>query len=68
MKRSDLTTGMILRAVDQYGVHAWERLTDRYPPKVVLAAIQREVDADRLDYGVALHRPFLTPAGRAVLA
>lgn len=68
MKRADLTTPMILAAVHAHGVDAWEVLTADYPPKLILAALQREVDAGRLDYGVALHRPFLTDKGRAALA
>lgn len=68
MKRSDLTTWMILATVDVAGVHAWEILINDFPPKLVLAAFEREVDADRLDFGVALRRPFLTPKGRATLA
>jgi hypothetical protein len=67
MKRSDVTTQVILSAVDRHGVHAWEVLIEEVPPKLVLAAMQREVDADRLTYGVALHRPFLTDKGRAFL-
>jgi hypothetical protein len=59
---------MILEAVATYGVHAWEVLAETCPPKLVLAAFQREVDAGRLDYGVALRRPFLTPEGKAYLA
>lgn len=67
MKRSDLTTGLVLDAVARAGVRAWEDLIDAYPPKLVLAAFEREVDAGNLDYGVALHRPFLTNKGRARL-
>jgi hypothetical protein len=68
MKRADLTTRMVLAAVEAHGVWAWETLVREYPPKLVLAAYQREVDAGRLNYGVALHRPFLDDKGKAFLA
>lgn len=68
MKRSDLSSRLILSAVEAHGVNAWEILAGRYPPKIVLAAMQREVDAGNLDYGVALHRPWLTDKGRTEMA
>lgn len=65
LKRSDLTTEEVLRTVCVHGTSAWTMLRRRYPPKIVLAAYQREVDAGRLDYGVSLVRPWLTPKGVA---
>jgi hypothetical protein len=67
MKRSDLDSQLILGTVACWGVHAWERLVEKYPPKLVLAAIEREVGAGRLNYGVAMRRPFLTDQGRAAI-
>jgi hypothetical protein len=67
MKRSDLSTRIVLEVVDYWGMHAWERLSEKYPPKLVLAAIEREVTAGRLEYGVSVHRPWLTDSGRRVL-
>lgn len=62
-KRSDVTTQLLLEHVAQFGPWAWERLCQLFPAKVVLAAIRREVDRKRLDYGVAERRPFLTGTG-----
>jgi hypothetical protein len=63
VKRSDLTTSVVLNAVRRFGASAYEVLSSeagyRFPPKVVIAAFQREVKAGRLDYGVSIARPFL---------
>jgi hypothetical protein len=67
MKRSDLDSQLILGAVAYWGVHAWERPVEKYPPKLVLAAIEREVNAGRLNYGVAMRRPFLTDQGQEAI-
>jgi hypothetical protein len=67
MKRSDLSTERLLRAVATYRTSAWGVLTDVFPPKVVLAAIEREVRAGRLEYGVWAGWPWLTPKGEAAL-
>lgn len=63
LKRSDVTTRILLDHVAEHRGWAWEALCRLFPPKVVLAAIMREVDNRRLDYGVAARRPFLTAAG-----
>lgn len=63
MKRSDLTTEAVLTAVRDHFPFAYEHLAEQYPGKVVIAAFEREVRRDRLDYGVSLARPFLTPKG-----
>lgn len=68
MKRSDLTTRIILHVVATAGMNAWEVLSADRPAKVVLAAIQREYDAGNLECGVSETRPWLTPKGRAKLA
>lgn len=67
MKRSDLTTEMVLRTIAEHQFNAWERLTEQFPPKIVVAALMREEAAERIDYGVALHRPWLTGRGWAYL-
>jgi hypothetical protein len=63
-KRSDVTTRLVLEHVAEFSIYAWERLCERFPAKVVLSAIEREVDRRRLDYGVATRRPWLTDTGR----
>jgi hypothetical protein len=68
VKRSDLGTRMILGTVDYWGLHhAWERLVEKYPPKLVLAALEREYRAGRLECGVSERRPWLTAKGAAYL-
>ncbi|MYV56517.1 hypothetical protein [Streptomyces sp. SID3212] len=62
-KRSDLTTVALLTAVQRHGFNAWETLAAAYPPKLVQAAIQRDIKAGHLEYGVSLERPWLTPQG-----
>lgn len=64
VKRSDLTTEMILRAIDRHGLRAWEALVEDYPAKVVRAALYRENDAGNLDYGVCVERSWVTHQGR----
>jgi len=39
-----------------------------YPPKLVLAAVERDVRKGLLDYGVSAARPWLTEQGQAFLA
>ena len=63
MKRADLTTEVALKAVRDYFPFAYEHLANQYPGKVVIAAFEREVRRDRLEYGVNVTRPFLTPKG-----
>ncbi|MFD3777339.1 hypothetical protein [Streptomyces sp. NPDC058612] len=59
MKRADLPTDAVLRAIAEHGVHAFEHLTARYPVKVVRAAIARELRTNRLEYGVSADRPWI---------
>lgn len=66
-KRSDITTEMVLRAVHEHYMDAYEHLASRFPSKVVIAAFYRDTDRGLIDYGVSVTRPFLTPEGRAVL-
>ena len=67
MKRSDLSTDELLETVDRYRTAAWGRLTDKYPPKLVLAAIDRDTRRALLDWGVSPVYPWLTEKGRARL-
>lgn len=68
-KRSDLDTGVVLRAVAQYGqINGYKELCKQFPTKVVDAAFEREVIADRLDYGVTLRSAWIEPAGHRWLA
>lgn len=62
-KRSDLTTDALLAVVRQHGFHAFESLASAYPAKLVQAAIERDIRAGYLEYGVSLTRPWLTPQG-----
>lgn len=66
-KRSDITTLMVLRAIAEHRFDAYDVLVERFPAKVVYRAFEREVAAGNLNYGVALHRPWLEPKGRALL-
>ncbi|MGW6790028.1 hypothetical protein [Streptomyces chartreusis] len=64
LKRSDLPTFVILSFITVYGTHAADALTDiGWPPKVVLAAIMRDVRRGYLDYGVSAWRPWVTAEG-----
>lgn len=67
MKRSDLDTTTALLAVAKHRLRAYEALCTTFPEKVVQAAFHREVQASRLNYGVAAHRPWLEPKGEAWL-
>lgn len=66
-KRSDLSTLELCTAVSRLGVFAWEDLIKRFPPKVVLAAIDRDTRRGFVSWGVAQRRPFLEPSGRAIV-
>jgi hypothetical protein len=66
-KRSDLSSRLLLSTFDYWGTSAWYRLTERFPPKLALAAIERDVSRGLLDYGVSPRMAFLTDAGRALL-
>lgn len=68
MKRSDLSTLELCQAIAEHGVQAWEHLVVRFPPKVVLAAIDRDTNAKFVSWGVAQRRPFLDERGEALLA
>lgn len=59
MKRSDLTTDVVLAAIREHGMKAWDVLTETYPPKVVLAAFRRDTDHRILECGVAEERPWI---------
>ena len=64
MKRSDLSTTELLETVDRYRTAAWGVLTDKYPPKLVLAAIDRDTRRGLLNWGVSPVYPWLTEKGR----
>lgn len=64
MKRADLSSHELCRTIANHGVWAWEQLIWRYPPKVVLAAIERDDKQGYLEWGVSARRPFLTDKGR----
>jgi len=64
VKRSDLTTEMILRAIDRHGLRAWEALVEDFPAKLVRTALYRENAAGNLDYGVCVERSWMTEQGR----
>jgi hypothetical protein len=68
VKRSDLDTRDVVTAVQQHQFRAFEALAEQYPEKIVQAAFSRDVRSGYLDYGVALERPWLTPAGEQLLA
>lgn len=66
-KRADLATREVLSAVRLHRFRAFEALCCKYPMKVVRAAIDRDVRADYLDYGVSADRPWLSPKGEQLL-
>ena len=71
MKRSDLDTFTVLSAVADNpplgSMDAFNKFCETYPPNLVLAAWNREIDAHRLDYGVSPRTSWITPEGRAWL-
>lgn len=69
MKRADLPTADVLRHVAEYpaGV-AYDRLCERYPAKIVLAAIDRDTRAGLINWGVSPAYPWLEQAGAERLA
>ncbi|MEU0991944.1 hypothetical protein [Streptomyces sp. NPDC005953] len=67
MKRSDLSTREVLTAIREHQFNAFQVLASKYPSKVVRAALTREAKAGRLEYGVSLDRPWLTPHGERQL-
>lgn len=68
MKRSDLDSLTLAKAVDKYRGGAWTVLCTRYLPKVILAAIERDVRAGYLNYGVSAASPWLEQAGADLIA
>lgn len=60
-KRSDLPTSELLRIINKHDMDSWEYLTRQMmiPPKVVEAAILRDVERRWLNYGVSVRRPWL---------
>lgn len=66
MKRSDLDTRTVLEAIRQGA--AFGRLGEHHPPKVVLAALEREVRAGRIEYGTSIASPWITDEGQAWIA
>ncbi|MEU0940313.1 hypothetical protein [Embleya sp. NPDC005971] len=71
-KRSDITTAMVLGAIDasgRFGGHkAFTSLVEHYPYKVVLAAWLREDDRGHIDWGTSILGAWLTDEGRQALA
>ena len=67
MKRSDLTTVLVLTTVRDHGLDAYHHLKLTYPGKVIAAAFDREDKAGRIDSGVTSTRPWLTPEGERYL-
>lgn len=68
MKRSDVSTSLVLRTVTDVGpLGAFELLARGFPRKVVLAAFRRDTDAGLLEYGTSEEHPWLTPEGEEAL-
>jgi hypothetical protein len=63
VKRSDLPTVVVLAMVKTYQIRAFEVLSMVYPPKIVLAAFDRDVSKGYLEYGSTVTRPWLEPEG-----
>ncbi|MFF2331814.1 MULTISPECIES: hypothetical protein [unclassified Streptomyces] len=68
MKRSDLSTPAVLRAVRDHGTSAYEHLAAHYPHKIIRAAFARDRRSRLIECGVTVDRPWLTEAGRSALA
>lgn len=66
-KRSDVQTRILLAAVARYGMDTFDNLCTIWPPKVVLAAIERDTRRGLLSWGVCPQRPFLTSEGETYL-
>ena len=67
-RRADVSTEMIFAAIEEHGLSAFGFLTKTYPPKVVLAALRRDIDRGWLEYGVSEVHCWITPDGLARLA
>lgn len=74
MKRSDISTLTVLSMVNEIDVcglqrNAFYHLCENTgaPPKVVLAALNRDADAGYLEYGLWVKAPWLTEKGKEYL-
>jgi len=71
-KRSDVTTAMVLGAIDRHGRFgghaAFGSLAARFPHKVVHAAWLREDNRGHIDWGTSILGAWLTDEGRQALA
>jgi hypothetical protein len=63
VKRSDLPTVVVLAMVKMYQLRTFEVLSTVYPPKIVLAAFDRDVNKGYLEYGTTVARPWLESKG-----
>lgn len=63
-KRADISPLMLCRAVADGGLVS---LYERFPAKVVLAAVDRDTGRGLISWGVSPGRPWLEPRGRALL-
>lgn len=68
MKRADIDDAAVLALVGN-AVDVAELMVERgIPYKLALAKLEHLSDRGLIDYGVVLNRPWLTDAGRALLA
>jgi len=74
VKRSDLDTVTVLRAIadQEYpGAKVTDLIAAKYPgapPKLILAKLDQLAGQGLIEYGVVITRPWLTGAGRQMLA
>jgi len=72
VKRSDITTAMVLGAIDAAGAtgghKAFGSLVEHYPYKVVYAAWLREDNRGHIDWGTSILGAWLTDEGKLALA
>lgn len=68
-RRSDVTSRMLCEAILEHDVFALDMLAERFPPKVLIAAVHRDsCGLDPLiDWGTSPWVPFLAAAGYRLL-
>lgn len=68
-KRADVTTSMLLHAIDRFGVGALDVLhtTQGIPVKVLVSAVVRDSRRKLVTWGVSVWRPFLDTAGQRIV-
>lgn len=68
-KRADVTTSMLLHAIDRFGVRALDELHEVHgiPVKVLVSAVMRDSRRGLITWGVSVWRPFLDTEGQRMV-